>query len=79
MTRRSGRPENHCNGTRTETAAALDGVVVVGDDFAGTCEAYDTKRGWKFGSVGASGEFSENGSEDFIQFLESWYGGPTAV
>src|SRR5688500_18426494 len=24
-----------------QTVAALDGVVIVGDDFAGTCEAYD--------------------------------------
>lgn len=61
-----------------ETAAALAGVVVVGDDFAGTCEAYDTKRGWKFGSIGAAGKFDENGYGDFIDFLNSWYGEPSA-
>jgi hypothetical protein len=61
-----------------DTAAALAGVVLVGDDFAGTCEAYDTKRGWKFGSIGATGEFDANGYGDFIDFLESWYGEPAS-
>ena len=59
-----------------ETARGLDGVVLVGDDFAGTCDAYDTKRGWKFGSIGASGEFTE-ADGDLIDFLESWYGDAT--
>src|SRR5436853_4756376 len=35
-----------------ETASTLNGIVLVGDDFAGTCEAYDTKHGWRFGSIG---------------------------
>ena len=61
----------------TETAQALEGVVLIGDDFAGTSEAYHTRRGWKFGSIGSSGEFRENDG-DFIDFLESWYGGPAA-
>lgn len=57
-----------------ETARALDGIVLVGDDFAGTCEAYDTKRGWKFGCIEASGKFSPDAGSDFIAFLEDWYG-----
>ena len=56
-----------------KTARGLEGIVLVGDDFAGTCEAYDTRRGWKFGSIGASGRFTES-KGDFIDFLESWYG-----
>ena len=35
----------------------LDGVVLIGDDFAGHHEAYDTKHGWRFGTVGGSGRF----------------------
>src|SRR5689334_1962729 len=62
----------------SETAADLAGVVLVGDDFAGNCEAYDTTRGWKFGSIGSMGEFNGNGYSDFIAFLEAWYGTPTA-
>ena len=42
-----------------ETARALEGVVLIGDDFAGTSEAYQTRRGWKFGSIGSSGEFRD--------------------
>ena len=61
-----------------QTASALNGVVLVGDDFAGTCEAYESKRGWKFGSVGASGEFSPSEGGDFVDFLECWYGDPAA-
>ena len=56
-----------------QTAAALEGIVIVGDDFAGTCEAYDMTRGWNFGRIGASGEF-EKRRGDFVMFLESWYG-----
>ena len=56
-----------------ETARALDGVVLVGDDFSGNCEAYDWKHGWKFGSIGSSCEFSET-TGDLVDFLESWYG-----
>ncbi|WP_417503148.1 hypothetical protein [Marinobacter sp.] len=35
-----------------ETAAELSGVIIVGDDFAGYCEAYDTRNDWEFGYIG---------------------------
>lgn len=60
-----------------ETAAALDGVVIVGDDFAGTCDAYDTKRGWKFGSIGGGCTFERSPRRDFVEFLERRYGDPS--
>ena len=31
------------------------GIVIVGDDFAGNCDAYNTKDNWKFGSIGHDG------------------------
>ena len=60
-----------------ETATALAGVVIVGDDFAGTCDAYDTKHGWKFGSIGGNCTFERSPYGDFIEFLEKWYGDPS--
>src|SRR5262249_11966390 len=39
------------------TAATLEGVVLIGDDFAGCHEAYDTRSRWRFGSVGGGGRF----------------------
>jgi hypothetical protein len=62
-----------------ETAAGLNGVFLVGDDFAGTHEAYDTRgRGWRFGTVGDSGTFRPRKTpEDFPSFIADWYGGPT--
>jgi hypothetical protein len=56
------------------TAADLDGIFLIGDDFAGTHEAYDTKAGWKFGTVGGNGRFDPHilyGT--FIDFIEDWY------
>jgi hypothetical protein len=60
-----------------ETARGLEGIVLVGDDFAGTFEAYDARRGWRFGTVDSSCEFCEKGprqSRNFLEFLESRYG-----
>lgn len=59
-----------------EQANALTGIVLVGDDFAGTCEAYDTRQSpWQFGSVGSNGVFSASESRaDFVEFLTEWYG-----
>jgi hypothetical protein len=57
-----------------ETAAPLDGVVLIGDDFAGTHEAYHTKRGWEFGSVSGSGTYSAHDKyRNIIEFIEDWY------
>lgn len=58
------------------TARDLQGVVLVGDDFAGTCEAYDSRRGWRFGSIGSDCEFSPREGCNFIDFLEDWYCDP---
>lgn len=34
----------------SDTAKELEGCLIVGDDYAGNCEAYDAKNGWIFGS-----------------------------
>ncbi len=39
------------------SAADLDGIVLIGDDFAGHHEAYDTNSKWRFGTMGGSGRF----------------------
>jgi len=58
-----------------ETASALDGVLIVGDDFAGHCEAYDAANGWVFGSIGSDGIFEpyEETYSSFTDFLEKWF------
>jgi hypothetical protein len=63
-----------------ETARGLQGVLLVGDDFAGTHEAYDTRGGsWQFGTVGGSGKFQPSKEpKDFVAFITDWYGGPAA-
>lgn len=54
--------------------ADLGGVVLVGDDFSGQHEAYDTKDGWRFGTVGSSGEFEpDTVYGDFVTFIERWF------
>ena len=52
----------------------LKGLVIVGDDFAGNCEAYDTKNGWRFGSLDSFGEFAahEDPSHGFLEFLQDF-------
>ena len=57
-----------------ETAAELGPVVIVGDDFAGNCDAYDPTDGWQFGSIRSSGSFEPMGNAyptivDWLHFL----------
>ena len=57
-----------------QTAAELEGIFLVGDDFAGNCEAYDTRDKWQFGSVGSSGTFQPHPLyKNFVEFIEAWY------
>ncbi len=58
-----------------ETSKKLDGIVIVGDDFAGNCTAYDAKNGWKFGGIECGGEFEEYGKDmpNFQMYLEFFY------
>jgi hypothetical protein len=54
--------------------AELNGVVLVGDDFAGHHEAYDTKAAWRFGTVGGGGRFVPHTVyRDFVEFIERWF------
>lgn len=55
-----------------DTAQALDGILIIGDDFAGTCYAYDTKHNWIFGYIDTDGTFEHllGIYSDFIDFLE---------
>jgi hypothetical protein len=64
-----------------ETAAGSQGVLLVGDDFAGTHEAYDTRgRSWRFGTVGGGGTFRPSARhKDFPAFIAGWYGSPAGV
>ncbi|WP_417381266.1 hypothetical protein [Gimesia sp.] len=39
------------------TAENLKGILIVGDDFAGNCEAYNTNQDWVFGTIGFDGRF----------------------
>jgi len=59
-----------------ETALGLEGVVIVGDDFAEYCEAYVRRgSGCIFGSVSKEdGTFSAHPEPRLIDFLVSWYG-----
>lgn len=41
-----------------KTAASLEGILIVGDDFSGNCEAYDTSQGWTFGQRGVQSAHS---------------------
>lgn len=57
-----------------ETARSLAGIVIVGDNFSGTCDAYDSRNGWAFGSIDSSGKFQRSSQHaTFIEFLESGY------
>ena len=58
-----------------ETARGLEGVLIVGDDFAGHCEAYDAANGWLFGSIGSNGRFEPYDGiySSFTDFLEKWF------
>jgi len=58
-----------------DTASSLEGIFIVGDDFAGNCEAYDAKHGWIFGSIGSDGQFEEYGEKypSLVGFLIDWY------
>jgi hypothetical protein len=48
--------------------------VLIGDDFAGQHEAYDTKGRWRFGTVGSSGRFEPYTEyKDFVDFIERWF------
>jgi hypothetical protein len=52
-------------------AESLQRKFIVGDDFAGSCEVYDSGNNWAFGSMTNSSDFSsieEIGS--FADFLE---------
>ena len=52
----------------------LDGIVLIGDDFAGHHEAYNTKDKWKFGKVGGGGRFQPHTAyRDFLNFIEQWF------
>ena len=57
------------------TAEGLNGILIVGDDFAGNCEAYDAANSWRFGSIDKRGEFEPYGHDysSFIAFLERWF------
>ena len=59
----------------SDTAKELEGCLIVGDDYAGNCEAYDAKKGWVFGSIGDDGKFEKYGQEcnSFIKFLTEWF------
>ncbi len=57
-----------------DNSTALASVVIVGDDFAGNCEGYDTNSSWSFGSIGSSGTFESMGDDhptivDWLLFL----------
>lgn len=56
------------------TAADLEGVVLVGDNFGGTHEAYDTRAKWRFGWVATWGTFYPHTDyATIIDLIESWY------
>jgi hypothetical protein len=56
------------------TATGLEGVVLIGDDFAGDHEAYNTKSDWQFGTVGGGGRFSPHSRyRDIVDFIEDWF------
>jgi len=41
------------------TAKELKGILIVGDDFAGDCHAYDTRDNWNFGYIDCNGKFEK--------------------
>ncbi|HEX8916540.1 MAG TPA: hypothetical protein VF796_29585 [Humisphaera sp.] len=60
-----------------QTAAALAGVLLVGDDFTGYCVGYATGLGWVWGGVDDACTFSPmEGIGTFVAFIEYWCFGP---
>lgn len=56
------------------TSAQLDGVFLIGDDFAGTHEAYHTTKNWEFGSISAGGRYEPySDHRTFLDFAEDWF------
>jgi hypothetical protein len=51
----------------------LQGVWIVGDDFAGGHEAYDSKDGWAFVHIEGGGMMTRQPDESFLDFLERWF------
>ena len=58
-----------------DDARELVGKIIVGDDFAGTCEAFDAANGWIFGHIGSNCRFEEDDEcWSFVDFLNNWFG-----
>jgi hypothetical protein len=57
------------------TAKELAGVVLIGDDFAGTVDGYDTNSDeWRFGSINSTGRFiADDHDRTIIDLLEKWF------
>ena len=69
----------HCPGKPSaiydnETSSQLKGLLIVGDDFMGNCEAYDPKNNWAFGTIMTGGKFEtmSNATGGFVDFLYNW-------
>lgn len=62
------------------TATDLEGILIVGDDYMGNCEAYNAQNGWSFGYIGSEGIFEEYGPEfeGFVDFLIDWVSNESA-
>ncbi|MBC3758252.1 hypothetical protein H7U19_07545 [Hyunsoonleella sp. SJ7] len=56
-----------------ETASELKGKLIVGDDFGGECQAYDTENNWTFGLIDSGGDFEsyEGVYNDFLDYLQN--------
>ena len=57
-----------------QEASHLADFVLLGDDFAGTFEAYDTCNNWQLACVDEHWNFEKCEGGNFIQFLEDMYG-----
>ena len=56
------------------TAKELNGIIIVGDDFAGNCEAYNTNGGWRFGTIGSDCRFEPYDEfKSLTDFLLDWF------
>ena len=59
----------------SQIAKALDGCLIVGEDFSGNCEAYKAKNGWVFGVVDCNGQFTSYSPnyKSIVEFLYDWF------
>lgn len=56
-----------------EDARGLDGIVIVGDNFSGSMDAYDARNGWRFGYIDSECKFVSSSEHSTLSELLADY------